>query len=258
MNPSSATIALSRPHQVETDESEFAHTQQVYARVTVIRRIGTTSSRVGDRFLVTAAGELRGFSGGGCVRSAIKRVAAKAIETGQSQILHVVPKTKADLPAEERAERAISNCPSQGEMELFVEPIFPKPCLAIFGDTYVAGSIKPLAEFAGWQIVELQNEPAHEDLPDTDFAVVATMGNGDKAALKSCFAKGYKHVLFVASTKKVISLKQSLQSEVPVEAYDSLISPAGLNIGAKTPEEIAISIVAELISLRQDSEGQSC
>ncbi|MCV6547538.1 MAG: XdhC family protein [Cohaesibacter sp.] len=235
-------------------ETDFVTSKMPYARVTVVRVEGTAASRVGDRYIATSDGELLGFTGGGCIRSAVKKAAKEVLASGLTKLVHAVPKAKADAPDDGRGtQRVVNHCPSQGELEFFVEPIFPKPAVALYGQSYLAQILKELIAFAGFNPVVQEGEETEAYSP---YAVIVTMGQGDLKALQTTLTAGYEHILFVASNKKVQHLKNKLAEEFEPSLIARIISPAGLAIGAQSPEEIAISIVAQLIEHRRLMAGE--
>lgn len=252
MNSNTVSLPLNASEFLEKHEADFIKHRLRYARITIVRVNGTASSRPGDRFLATSDGELIGFTGGGCIRNAVSKVAQSVISSGVSQLAHAIPKAKADEPnTREDIHRFVNHCPSQGELEFFVEPILPKQRVALFGISFQADAISNLLNFSGFQPY---GENA-EDIEPTeshagDFAVIATMGRGDRAAIEAALSLQFKAILFIASNKKANFIKEKLQAEWPTDRLDCIQSPAGIEIGAKSPEEIAISVVAQLIKLR--------
>jgi xanthine dehydrogenase accessory factor len=159
---------------------------------------------------------------------------------------------------------AINACPSQGAMDIFVEPFLPRPHLVIFGASPVACALAELAARMGFFVTAAAPRAEHEKLgaaqrlvdgftlPGHDskprHAVVATQGSGDLAALAAALESQAGSVAFVGSRRKATVLKAKLAAQGHVAArVDVIQAPAGLDIGAITPDEIALSIVAALI-----------
>jgi xanthine dehydrogenase accessory factor len=176
----------------------------------------------------------------------------------------------------ERAGIQFANnmCPSQGTMDVFVEPVLPRPQIVICGSSPVAVAIADLGRRIGFAITACA--PAGEQgafpeaerriegyaLPVDDagarFVVVSTQGRGDEAALQAALAIDVDYVAFVGSRKKAETLRTALAKRgVNAERLAKLKAPAGLDLGAITPDEIALSILAEIVAVRRgkDSRG---
>jgi xanthine dehydrogenase accessory factor len=164
-------------------------------------------------------------------------------------------------------------CPSQGTMDIFIEPVMPRPELVIFGSSPVAVALATLAKALGFSrtICAPQNDQAlFADVEhrvsgfDLDpgkrswrFAVVATQGKGDEAALIAAFSAQTDYVSFVGSRKKAASLTKKLAtSGIAKEQLEALKAPAGLDLKAITPEEIALSILSEIVLHHRSGQQQ--
>lgn len=223
-----------------------------FVRATVVRTANSTAMNAGDKFWVTHTGELIGFSGGGCVRSALKKAAKKVIASRKASLIRSMPHDKINALLDEGdVDIYPSHCPSRGEVDIFLEPIMPKPLLLVLGDSEIAKSVTILAGAAGFHV-----ETIYQASSGADFIVIATQGTGDKVALVDAISSKCSNILFVASQKKAQNLRQNLTDQTR-ENLTRIISPAGLNIHAKGPTEIAISIVAQLIQLRRQGEVNS-
>jgi xanthine dehydrogenase accessory factor len=243
-----------------------------YALATIVHTVGATAAKPGDRAIVTKAGELIGFVGGGCVRHAILKAAATSISENKSRLICTKPKDQ--ISKEDRqsdVEIYSSGCPSRGEMSIFIEPVIPKPSLVVFGETELARALVQLGGSIDLDVRlctsdaidatdKLQISPTDLNaLPGLHdgFIVIATQGIGDKVALEAAFASQCPHILFVASKKKAAHWIKSLASDgYSKEQLARLIAPAGLWIKAKQPGEIAIAVLAQIIELRRGAESQ--
>lgn len=232
--------------------------EEPYAMATVVRTIGASACRPGDRFVVTRNGELIGVTGGGCMRGALRTAGLAAIAEKATHHIRIVPRARAGASAGEGIDVYSSSCPSEGEMDLFVEPILPAPLLFVAGESEVAQDVAALGRFVGFDVRTWRPEtPDMTDAAPGGFAVVATQGQGDQAALEAALASGCAHVLFVSSRKKAAHWRAALEgSGVGEDRLAALIAPAGLQIDASNPREIAVSIIAQLIALRRAGEGE--
>jgi xanthine dehydrogenase accessory factor len=231
-----------------------------YARATVVHTEGMTAAKAGAKAVVTAAGELIGWIGGGCIRGAVMRAAAQALDTATPQLIRVRPKEQITARQDpDGVELHASGCPSKGRAEIFIEPIMPKPPLVIIGAGPIARSLAELGASLHLDIVARdgrgQDWAQHMGIGQ-GFIVIATQGAGDMQALTSALATDAPYVAFIGSRNKAKALRDRLCAEgVSQEALARLRTPAGLNIGAKTSAEIAISILAEVISVRRLSQN---
>lgn len=232
--------------------------EEPFVFATIVRTAGTTAAKPGAKAIIGSDGViLHGFLGGGCTRGAVKRAALAAMDNGAPQLISVAPE---ELLAEkgvtagaeaDGVHYARNGCPSRGTIDIFIEPCLPMPELVILGTSPVAEALATLAPQFHWSVNRVL-EPSN--MPRMRAIVVATQGQGDMDALKSAMTSGADHVSFVGSTKKYASLAGKLEADGgDMGAIQNVSAPAGLNIGAVTPEEIALSILAELIQVRRAS-----
>lgn len=220
-----------------------------FAFATVVRTAGSTAAKPGAKALLAADGTiLEGWLGGGCTRGAVKRAAIQAIESGAPQLVSVAPEEALEAmgvaPGAEvdGTKFARNGCPSKGTVDIFIEPYLPRPALGVVGGSPVAEALRALAPGLNWMVGEAEG----------DIVVVATQGQGDFDALKAAVTGGAGYVAFVGSTNKFAALAEKLrEAGVEHEAIEKVHAPAGLAIGAVTPEEIALSILAEVVSYRR-------
>ena len=246
-----------------------------FAMATVVRTVNATSAKPGGKALLDQGGNiLLGWVGGGCARGAVGRAAREAITSGTPQFISLRPQEllKSDglSPGELRdgVRFARNGCPSKGTMDIFVEPVLPLPQLAIFGTGLVALALAELAARFDFKVTlstpegaELVHGQGYEtragfDAVGGDFIVVATQGQGDLAALRAALLSQAGHISFVGSRRKFQTLADKLSAETPehVERLQAIQAPAGLDINAITPDEIALSILAQIIRIRRNRE----
>jgi xanthine dehydrogenase accessory factor len=248
-----------------------------FALATVVRTVAATAAKAGAKAVILPDGTIsEGWIGGGCARAAVLKAAKDALADGHSRLVSVQPP---DLLAEQGVEAgeeqqgirfAKNMCPSQGTMDIFVEPVLPRPQVIVCGSSPVAVAVADLAARSGFSVTVCapaadQAAFAHADrriegytLPVAEagarYVVVSTQGRGDEAALQAALAIDAAHVAFVGSHKKAEALKTALaQRGVAIERLARLKAPAGLDLGAITPDEIAISILAEIVAVRRQS-----
>ncbi|HUA77600.1 MAG TPA: XdhC family protein [Acetobacteraceae bacterium] len=233
-----------------------------FAVATVVRTLSLTAAKAGAKAVIRADGTIEaGWIGGGCARGAVLRAARAAIADGRPRLVSVQPPDLLEAGGIEAGEDREgihfekNLCPSQGSMDIFVEPVLPRPELLVCGATPVAEAIASLAPHFGFhvRITAPDSSAGFGDLPPAErYIVVATQGSGDRAALAASLHANARYVGFVASRRKIAALRAALAAEGfdPAE-LDALHAPAGLPIDAVTPEEIALSILAEITSIRR-------
>jgi xanthine dehydrogenase accessory factor len=141
---------------------------------------------------------------------------------------------------------AASSCASEGVVDVLVEPQLPRPLLAVIGGGPAAETLARLAREVGWRV-------QREGDPNADAVVVATMGHGDEEALEAALAAGAAYVGLVASARRAHAVLAALRERgVAEESLASVRSPAGLDLGPCTQEEIAVAVLAELVAWRHD------
>lgn len=238
-----------------------------FAVATVVRTVDATSAKPGAKAVVLEDGTLaEGWVGSACVRGAVARAAREAVASGQPRFISLRPEellaAEGVVPGDEREgiRFARNGCPSKGSMDIFVEPVLPLPRLVICGAGPVALALADLS--ARFELHRTLCAPGADDLPEVDvvqdnfdvgtaqFVVVATQGAGDAQALQA--ALGAPWVAFVGSRKKYAALRARLEAEgADPEVLAAVIAPAGLDIQAITPEEIALSILAQITAERR-------
>jgi len=232
------------------------------AVATVIQVQAPSSAKPGDKAWISETGELEGWVGGGCVQPAIIKFSDQVWQSGQPCLLRVAPDGQWDAIAG-MAEFA-SSCLGRGSVLLFIEPLNTKPTLCVMGESLVARRVADQAVNLNLNVVMqapgIDNDSVSNQVTITnayeqvkaDYIVIATQGKGDKQALMSALASDCQTIRMVVSSKKLAALKSLLSSDGVEQAnLDRITGPAGLRIGAKLPEEIALSVLAEIIQLRR-------
>ena len=255
--------------------ARFKAAGRPFALATVVRTEDLTAAKAGAKAVIDLEGGLHGWIGGGCTQAAARKVAARALADGRARYVRVRPKAKlAAEPAASDVELHASGCPSGGSIELFVEPVLPRPMLIVAGASPVARALAELGRGAGFTVTAAAAPEDHERLPLADhrvegfdlaaaagaasgFVVVATQGKRDREALQGALATAAPYVAFVGSRRKAAAMRESLlKTGADPRRLEALRAPAGLDIGAATPEEVALSILAEIVQQRRAAERQ--
>ena len=254
--------------------------EQAFVLATVVRTVSVTAAKAGAKAIIRPDGTIAaGWIGGGCAKGAVLKAAREALADGEPRMVSVQPEDMlAELgvkPGENRdGVRFASNmCPSKGTMDIFIEPVLPHPSLVIFGGSPVAMSLAAQARQLGYHVTLAAPASDLSVVPDADslvdgfapgelnqarrFIVVSTQGKGDEAALRAAVAIEAEYHAFVGSRRKMAALHEKLVANgVAPEAIDRVKAPAGLDLGAITPEEIAMSILAEItVERRRGQRG---
>ncbi len=240
---------------IKGDLSERAE-QLVRERVpfvvaTVIRARRPTSVRPGFSAVVLRDGTIEGFVGGQCAESSVRLHSLHALESGEPLLLRIVPSSADSRPSSSDADDSIgaavverNPCLSGGSLEIFLEPQLPAARLMVVGSTPIADALAGVSAAAGFDVDHVKGAEAHPG--DGDAVVVASHGHEEERVLVEALRAGVPYVALVASALRGEAVRAAL--DVPDELRGKLHTPAGLAIGARTPEEVAISILAELVS----------
>ena len=240
-----------------------------FALATVVRSERPTSGKPGNAALIDPGGTMHGWIGGSCTRSEVIRHALQALRLGEPRLL-------AFGTDEERPDDLVKvsmSCASGGKVEVHINPVLPAPVLLVAGDSPVALALLRLGSAMGYRTVAAASpsEAANEELADLAdelaedlagwvgmlasrppgtrfFAVVATMGREDERTLASLAAAAPDYLGVVASPKRMRSVRAVLSGlGLGDDAIGRIRGPAGLDLGAEQPEEIAVSILAEIV-----------
>jgi len=216
-----------------------------HVRATVVRAEHPTSVHAGDAAVVHADGTIEGFVGGTCAESSVQVHARAALDAGEPLLLRILPGVEGTT-AEHGAVTVSNPCLSGGAVEIFLEPLAPPARLLVAGDTPIARALLDLAGPLGFT-AEATTEPIAVG-PDVAAVVVASHGRGEQQALTAALDAGVPYVALVASRRRGGAVLDGL--DVDDGARSRVSVPAGLDIGARTAPEIALSILAELIEVR--------
>jgi len=251
-----------------------------FALATVVRTVAATAAKAGAKAVILPDGTIsEGWIGGGCARAAVLKAARDALADGKSRLVSVQPPELLEDGGHKAGEEqggvrfANNMCPSQGTMDIFVEPVMPRPQVVICGSSPVAVAIADLARRSGYAVTVCAPAAEQGAFGDADrriegyalpvgeaasrYVVVSTQGRGDEAALLAALAVDVDYVAFVGSRKKAEALRCTLAERgVSIERLAKLKAPAGLDLGAITPDEIAISILAEIVAVRRGKSAR--
>ncbi len=238
---------------------------QPFVTATVVRVEKPTSAKPGAKAIITQDGTLTGWVGGSCVEPTVKREAARALRDGLPRLLRLCPPEKMDLWPQDGVNEVKLTCISGGTLEIFLEPHLTQPHLVIVGHHTIIEALVTLAKTLDYTVTVIGEDATPERFPAADrvigeldfsgitvtpntYVVVASHGNYDELALEALLPKKPRYIALVASKKRSANIVDYLrQAGMPQETLAALKYPAGLDFGAETPPEIALSILAEII-----------
>lgn len=213
-----------------------------FVQATVVRAQCPTSVRPGDSAIVLADGSVEGFVGGQCAEGSVRNAALGLLASGQPLLLRILPEGDAEFPESEGAKTVINPCLSGGAIEVFLEPQLPAARLAVVGDTPIAAAVEGLGRHLGF-IVQRSVEPV--SVIGSTAVIISTHGRYEEEVIKDALDAGVGLIGLVAGKVRGPAV---LDGMVLADAERARIrTPIGLDIGAKTASEIALSILAEVV-----------
>jgi len=225
---------------------ELTARREPFVHATVVRAQHPTSARAGDTALLLPGGELQGFVGGNCVESSVREYGLQVLASGEPLLLRVLPGEPSHR-SEEGAVEVSNPCLSGGAIEIFLQPRIPAPRVVVVGAAPVAQALAELGPGVGFD-VELAEGEAARPRPGDAALIVASHGKAEEGALEAALRAGVPYVALVASEVRGAAVLDSL--EVDDVLRSRVYTPAGLQLGARTPGEIALSILAQLVQER--------
>jgi len=229
--------------------NDLASRREPFVHATVVRAQHPTSAHAGDTALVLPSGEIQGFVGGNCVESSVREYSQQVLASQEPLLLRVVPGEPSRTAGEGAVE--VSNpCLSGGAIEIFLQPHIPPPRVVVVGTTPVAQALETLGAGVGLAVELTKGESAAPRADDAAL-IVASHGKAEEIALEAALRAGVPYVALVANGTRGAAVLDSLDVDDAQRAR--VFTPAGLQLGARTPGEIALSILAQLIQERARS-----
>jgi xanthine dehydrogenase accessory factor len=254
--------------------AELERERTGFAVATVVARRAPVSSHLGDRAIVLADGRMEGFVGGSCSRDIVRREALRTLRSGQPRLVQIRPDATAGDNAGEDCVVVAMGCASEGAVDVYIEPHLPHPRLLVVGDTPIADALARIAAQIPYNVVRvvlsaelgalrpiphvraIALDALQQHLDDVGrderaqlVAVVASQGHYDEPALAPLLAAEPAFVGLLASRKRGAAVKAVLAAEGVAPGHLAALQvPVGLDIGARTPGDVAISIVAQIVA----------
>jgi xanthine dehydrogenase accessory factor len=228
--------------------AELTSARVPFVHATVVRSQEPSSARPGDDAVILGDGRIEGFVGGQCAEESVRVAALDTLASGESLLLRVLPDGGEHFPESPSARVVVNPCLSGGALEIFLEPTLPAPLVAVVGSTPITDALVMMAGPLGF--VGRQHEPGAVP-PGATAVVIGTHGHGEAESIRAALDAGVGFVGLVASPKRGKEVLASIG--LTDEERAKVHTPVGLDIGARTPEEIALSILAELVqAIRRD------
>jgi xanthine dehydrogenase accessory factor len=240
-----------------------------FALATVVRAEKPTSAKLGANAIITADGTLTGWVGGSCAQPTVIRESLKALQDGEPRLLRLCPPERMGQLPQEGVVETVMMCASGGTLEVYIEPHVPQPQLVVIGHLPIAEALAALSSALGYEVIVMGWDATPDRFPTADrvfdhldfsqirsamhtYVVVASHGNYDEAALAGALKTNAPYIALVASKKRSAAVIDYLrEAGLSEEQLARIKYPAGLDIGAVTPDEIALSILAEIVQLRR-------
>ena len=253
------------PDQAATLRSE----EQPFVIATVVAYKSPQSARPGSKAIILPDGSIDGWIGSGCVQPIVIREAQKVLQSGKPKLVTISPDSAHD--DWKGVQSYQMTCQGGGSLEIYLEPVLPKPELLIVGNSPIAQILSGMGKLLEFKVVVADPAANQERFPDANlvltdlsearscispgsFVVVATMGTGDEEGLEAVVGTTPRYLGFVASKEKAKGLFEYLRGKgVSTEYLERITCPAGLDLGGETLPEIALSVMAGITQLRRRS-----
>lgn len=252
--------------------ADLAQRGEPFVLAMVVRRESYSSAQQGDMALITRDGSYHGWLGGNCTQPTVKREARRALLDGRPRLISL----SAEPGREQRPGITAlpMTCQSGGSVDIYLEPVLPAPRLLLFGLSPVVRALAQLGKALGYTVDVVDPQVAPGAVQGADrlfnnlqapevqapsgaaaerlYAVVATMGENDEEAVAAALSAKPAYLGVVASRTRFAQLRETLLARgVTSETLERVKSPAGLDLGARLPEEVALSILAEVVQFRR-------
>jgi xanthine dehydrogenase accessory factor len=252
--------------------AELTRKSEAFVIAVVVRREPASSAQLGNAAIITEAGGCHGWLGGSCIQPTVVHEAAAALKDGVPRLISLSPDPGADPRPGITAFPM--TCHSGGSVDIYLEPVLPAPRLLVFGISPTAQALARLGKAMGYSVDVVDPDAERGSFPDADrlvstltadefagrpashkarlFAVVATLGQHDEEAIVEALGVEPAYLGVVASRKRFAQIRETVAARgASASALGSITNPAGIDIGALAPEEIALSILAEIVGVRR-------
>lgn len=234
--------------------NELRAREEPFVLATVVAYKSPQSAKPGSKAIVKRDGSTIGWVGGGCVQPIVLREARAVLQTGKPKLLTISPDAARD--DWKGVESYRMTCEGGGSLEIYLEPVLPKPRLVIVGRSPVAETLAEFGRLLDFKVIAAELEAVRDQINEDSFVVVATMGNGDEEGLLSVLGSRPRYLGLVASEKKSRALFAYAREKGATDEDIAVVRcPAGIELGGETLPEIALSVMAEIIRVRRESSA---
>ena len=224
---------------------------RAFALATVTWSRGPSSGKGGSKAIIHPDGRVEGWLGGACATPTVVRHALEALGDGTARVLML-----GEGDYRPGVTDVAMACDSEGAMEVFVEPILPSPQLLVVGSSPMTETLRRIAEVVGWRAEIVSEVGEIGRAGERSYVVVATQGHFDEPALEAALATPAAYVGLVASGKRASSVIAWLRERgIAEEVLTRVHAPAGIDLGSTSHEEIAVSVMAELVAFKAAGAG---
>ncbi len=214
-----------------------------FVQATVVRAQCPTSTRPGDAAVVLGDGTIDGFVGGQCAEGSVRTAALEVLDSGESVLLRILPDGAESFPDTPGSRQVVNPCLSGGALEIFLEPMLPAPMVVVAGNTPIAHAVAFLAQPLGFMVSIGSGMPSDPD--GVAALIVASHGRDEEPAIRAALDAGVPFIGLVASRVRGTAVLDAM--ELVADERRRVHTPVGLEIGARTAEEIALSIMAAVV-----------
>lgn len=233
---------MTTAQQLTARSAELVAQRRRFVLATVVRAQCPTSARPGDAAIVLPDGTIEGFVGGQCAEESVRTAALGVLEQGESTLLRILPDGSDEFPETPGAITTVNPCLSGGAIEVFLEPKFPAAQITVIGSTPIADA---LVQFGGPLGFSMDRTADDGSVAASTAVIIASHGRDETEIIRSALDAGVNFIGLVASRTRGASVLESM--ELNSEEQHVVRSPVGLDIGARTAEEIALSILADVV-----------
>ncbi|MDW3177810.1 MAG: XdhC family protein [Acidimicrobiia bacterium] len=233
---------MTASRRMATRVAELVEKRVPFVLATVVRAEMPTSARPGDAAIIQSDGSVEGFVGGQCAEGSVKLAALNVLESDEALLLRVLPEGGESFPDRPGAQAVVNPCLSGGAIEVFLEPKLPAAQLSIVGNTPIAEALAHFGTLLGYRVDHVPN-----GVPDASGSLavlISSHGRHEEETIRAALDAEVGFIGLVASSVRGTAVIDSL--DVDPSARAVIHSPVGLDIGARTAEEVALSVLAEV------------
>ena len=242
---------------IEDQFNDLRAREEPFVLATVVAYKSPQSAKPGSKAIIKSDGTVVGWVGGGCVQPIVLREAKEALQTGSPKLLTISP----DEPRDDwkGVQSFRMTCEGGGSLEIYLEPVLPKPHLVVVGSSPVAEIVAQLGALLDFKVIAANKDfsSVKDQINGDSYVVVATMGNRDEEGLLAVIGTRPRYLGLVASKKKSQALFEYVREKgASDEDIAAITCPAGLEIGSETLAEIGLSVAAQLTHIRRRASEQ--